>query len=179
MQNEIPAGSKVQVALTQKGVTTFHDAEVLAHMDGLVHVNLNGEAVSVDPSQIVTSDAPAAGTGSDSAWDEVKELSDVPPEVIAQLEKQMAILETVPGIEARVQTLETLPSYVSELHSKIDALEARVTALEAPKPIDAAAPAVQPSTTKEESTAPVVSAEPAGEGQATSAPEATAGATGE
>jgi hypothetical protein len=53
MQNEIPAGSKVKVAMIEKGVTTYQDAEVLAHMDGLVHVDLNGEAVSVDPSQIV------------------------------------------------------------------------------------------------------------------------------
>jgi hypothetical protein len=62
MQNEIPAGSKVKVAMTEKGVTTYQDAEVLAHMDGLVHVNLNGDAVSVDPSQIVTGDAPPPAT---------------------------------------------------------------------------------------------------------------------
>jgi hypothetical protein len=53
MENEIPAGTKVKVAVTQKGVTTYQDAEVLAHMDGLVHVSMDGEAVSVVPSQIV------------------------------------------------------------------------------------------------------------------------------
>ena len=65
MQNEIPAGTKVKVVVTQKGVTTYQDAEVLAHMDGLVHVNLNGEAVSVDPSQIVMGDEPVLPSGAD------------------------------------------------------------------------------------------------------------------
>jgi hypothetical protein len=59
MQYEIPAGTKVQVAVTSKGVTTMQDAEVLAHMDGLVHVQMNGEVVSIDPSQIQVIDPPA------------------------------------------------------------------------------------------------------------------------
>jgi hypothetical protein len=66
MENEIPAGTKVKVAVTQKGVTTYQDAEVLSHMDGLVHVDMNGEAVSVDPSQIVTGDAPPAQENADA-----------------------------------------------------------------------------------------------------------------
>ncbi len=60
MQDEIAAGQKVKVAMTMDGVTTVQDAEVLSYADGVVHINLNGETVSVDPSQIVTGDAPAA-----------------------------------------------------------------------------------------------------------------------
>lgn len=59
MQNEIPAGTKVKVAMTSKGAISIRDAEVLAHMDGLVHVDMDGQAVSIDPSQIVPADAPA------------------------------------------------------------------------------------------------------------------------
>jgi prefoldin subunit 5 len=160
MQNEIPAGTKVKVAVTQKGVTTYQDAEVLAHMDGLVHVDMNGDAVSVDPSQIVTGDAPASDAavaivGTDSGN------SKIAAELIAQL-------------SARVDTLE---SDGRDIMAAIADLQTRLTAVE--KPIDAAAPAAQPSTTGEESTAPAVSAEPSGDGQATDGPEATAGATGQ
>lgn len=155
MENEIPAGTKVKV--------NGQDAEVLSHMDGVVHVSMNGEAVSVLPSQVVTGDnaAPAPQNIFTPIVETLEKLSDVPPEVMDQIEKQMAILETVHSIQARM-----------------DALEARVTALETPKPIDAAAPAAQLQP-NDESTAPVAVAEPAGEGQATSAPEAAANATGE
>lgn len=63
MENEIPAGTQVKVAVTQDGVSTVRDAEVLAHMDGVVHVNMDGDAVSIAPSQIVQAVTPAGDSG--------------------------------------------------------------------------------------------------------------------
>jgi hypothetical protein len=163
--------------MTQKGVTTYQDAEVLAHMDGLVHVDMNGEAVSVDPSQIVIGDAPAAAPSNifTPIMDTLEKLSAVPPEVMDQINKQMAILETVPGIESRVAALEARVLAMDADIARLDGLIAGLSVQ--PKPIDAAAPAAQPQP-NDESTAPAASAESAGEGQ-TSGLEATAGATGQ
>jgi hypothetical protein len=103
MQNEIPAGSKVGVLVTQAGVTTVRAAEVLAHMDGLVHVDLDGEAVSVDPSQIVPLDAPENGVPVSvfpiqSANSGNAQLA---AELIAALTARVADLESrLPAIEA-------------------------------------------------------------------------------
>lgn len=138
MQNEIPAGTKVKVAVTQKGVTTFQDAEVLAHMDGLVHVNLNGDAVSVDPSQIRLPDAPIEGMQSTTAPAENSGNAQIVAELIAQL-------------TARVSALE---SQVADIQDRL---------LEIAKPIDAAAPAAQKLPINDESTALVAPAEPTGE----------------
>jgi hypothetical protein len=159
MQNEIPAGTKVKVAVTQKGVTTFQDAEVLAHMDGLVHVNLNGDAVSVDPSQIVIGDAPIEGMQSTATPPAQEGVSAVDPG------NAQIVAELIAALTARVAALE----------SKIATFAPSVQyPLGGPN-----APVAQLSTTDEESTAPVASAEPAGEGQAANGPEATAGATGQ
>jgi hypothetical protein len=108
---EIPAGTRVKVATTQKGETTMHDAEVLAHMDGLVHVNIDGQAVSVDLSQVVTPDAPAAAAGAP-----IVEVPAMPTEngnekvtatMIAELSARVAALEGAVGsIESRVTSIE-------------------------------------------------------------------------
>jgi hypothetical protein len=175
MQNEIPAGTKVKVATTQKGVTTYQDAEVLAHMDGLVHVNLNGEAVSVDPSQIVTGDAPAA----------LPPVQGVQTATENSSGNEKIVADLIANLTARVTILE---SDGRDIMAAIADMQTRVAALE--KPIDAAASAsaTQPVATadapaaqtqpNDESTAPAASAESAGEGQ-TSGPEATADVTGQ
>jgi hypothetical protein len=120
MQNEIPAGSKVKVAVTQKGVTTYQNAEVLAHMDGLVHVDLDGQAVSVDPSQIMPLDAPIEGMQVQSTA--------FPPPLAADPDNAQIVSELIAALAARVFVLETLPSYCSELHARIEAIEARLPA---------------------------------------------------
>lgn len=60
MQNEIPSGTKVFVVSTSKGKTVRRTAEVLSHMDGVVHVDLDGEAVSVTPDQIELTGEPSS-----------------------------------------------------------------------------------------------------------------------
>lgn len=120
---EIPAGTKVKVAMTQKGETTVQDAEVLAHMDGLVHVNLNGEAISVDPSQIVSVDAPAV-----PAADPAAPVVDVAKPEDDSLAARVGSLESLTlSLQARIAALESrLPADGSAVPA-----EARVTALEA------------------------------------------------
>ena len=148
MQNEIPAGSKVKVAITEKGVTTMRDAEVLAHMDGLVHVNLDGQAVSVDPSQIVMDDAPAEGT-----------------------QENAAPAETGSGnAQVAADLIANLTARVTDLEVRLTALEARMPAeggvVNPPAPpADPAQPADPAPATQEplndESTAAAESGEPA------------------
>jgi hypothetical protein len=115
MENEIPAGSKVKVAVIEKGVTTLRAAEVLAHMDGLVHVDMNGQAVSVDPSQIVPLDAPEPAPPADSV-----EKIDVSAEVMDQLNKQMAILESVPILQEKMKLQEI----------RFESIESRLSVIE-------------------------------------------------
>lgn len=142
MQNEIPAGTKVKVAMTQKGVTTVHDAEVLAHMDGLVHVDMDGQAVSVDPSQIVTDDKPVDENQSAAA----PPVNDGNAQIAAEL---------IAGLTARIVKLEArmadAESAITEIGDKpVPAVETPAPA-DPPPPADPApAPQEQPS---EESTA--------------------------
>ena len=159
MQNEIPAGTKVKVTITSKGETTLHDAEVLAHMDGVVHVDMDGEALSVDPSQIVLPDTPAVTPGPANT---IEKLENVNPEIMDQLEKQMALLETVPAIEARV----------SKLESDFLDLQARVTAALTPAPA-----ATEEIPNDDASTTSPASAEPAGN-DPNANPDAAADAAG-
>lgn len=51
MSDKIPAGTKVKVS--------GQDAEVVEHGDGVVHVSIDGETVSVLPSQVVVGDTTA------------------------------------------------------------------------------------------------------------------------
>jgi hypothetical protein len=141
MENEIAAGTKVKVAITSKGVTSIRDAEVLAHMDGLIHLNMDGEAVSVDPSQIVPGDAPVADPAD-------------PPAPAENSGSAQMIADVIAGLTARLAVLETLPSYVSELHARIDALEAKIPppgADPAPEPAPAADPVPAPALTEQNS----------------------------
>ena len=139
MQNEIPAGTKVKVAVTQKGVTTYQDAEVLAHMDGLVHVDLNGQAVSVDPSQIVMGDAPLANSANPPA--QVKGIIDA--EIYADMDATNARID---ALTARVTALEvkiSAPALPSG--ADLDAAAADQTAAEQTKPNDQASTAAAES----------------------------------
>lgn len=151
MENEIPAGTKVKV--------NGQAGEVLAHMDGVVHVDINGEAVSVDPSQVVVvgeSGAPA------------QESATVTENVSAS---------AIDKLNARIAELE---AQFKDGWTAVCAVESRVTALEAAaKIIYAATPAAQSSTTDDKGTASAASAEPTGDGQSTNGPEATAGTTGQ
>lgn len=176
MSTEIPAGTNVKVAMISKGVTTIKDAEVLAHMDGLVHVNMDGEAVSVDPSQIVTPDAPIQGMQTTATPQPTPEPAPAP--VVAGI---------VAALAQRVLALESLPSYCSELDGRMEGLKVRLAAAEekiaafvpnSPEPTAAPTPAEQ-NPNDEKRTAPSESAEPAGEVGKTDGPEAIAGTSGQ
>lgn len=154
---EIPAGTKVKV--------NGQSGEVLAHMDGVVHVNIDGEVVSVDPSQVMTGDAsPAApsaeegGIGSDPT-DEVKKLSEIPAEVITALDRQIALMNKIPDLESRIATLETRVLAMDAEFARFDGLMAGLSIQ--PKPIDAAESAAQTQPNDEASNAAAESGEPA------------------
>lgn len=115
MQNEIPAGTKVKVAVIEKGVTTLRAAEVLAHMDGLVHVDMDGQAVSVDPSQIVPLDAPESA----------------PPAPAADSGNAQIVAELITALTARMEIAEARAK-LQEI--RFESLEARVRGLEERNP---------------------------------------------
>jgi len=135
---EIPAGTHVKVAMTQKGKTTVRDAEVLAYMPGVVHVQMDGQAVSVHPSQILAGDAPAA-----AAMPPDDGSAKVFAELVADLAEQIAQLK----------------AYLSTLAAWVATLEARQTPAD-PAPEPSPVPAQQ-NPTADESTAAAESGEPA------------------
>lgn len=142
MRNEIPAGTKVGVLVTKKGVTSVQVAEVLAHMDGLVHVDLDGEAVSVDPSQIVPPDAPAPSAESGPA---VLDPADAHAKIDALAEEiTQKVIAVLKPLEDRVAALE---SQVADIQNRLTA-----AAAEAPAPAPAADPAPAAAETETENT---------------------------
>ena len=60
MSDKIPAGTKVKVS--------GQDAEVVEHGDGVVHVSIDGETVSVLPSQVVVGDTTAEAEKTPIRW---------------------------------------------------------------------------------------------------------------
>lgn len=144
MENQISAGTKVKVAVTQKGVTTLQDAEVLAHMDGLVHVDLNGEAVSVDPSQIVMGDT--AGPHGSESYGEMQ----------ARIEGERASQTIRSDAKIDADLIAGLTAHLHALESRVLRIENKLqieTGLEPEQSVDAAAPAASDSANHEESTA--------------------------
>ena len=153
MAAEIPAGTKVKVAMTSKGVTSIRDAEVLAHMDGLIHLDVGGDAVSVDPSQIVTGDAPIEGAQSTA----------FPPAPAENSGNAQIAVDVITGLTARVADLESrlreAESAITEMGNTLGALTSRVLSLETQ--VAAFAPSVQHPLGGPNSPAPAADPTPA------------------
>jgi hypothetical protein len=99
---EIPAGTKCKVF--------GQDGEVLSHMDGVVHVNVNGEAVSVLPEQVeLPEGAPQEkkddGTGDESLAPSSEDGFD-PAEQSLRNALVERLIHTVVKMESRVAALE-------------------------------------------------------------------------
>lgn len=131
---EIPAGTRVHITTIQKGKPVLQEGEVLAHMNGVVHVDVAGQAVSVDPSQVTIHDpnAPAPAAPAENGNEKVTAT------LIAELTGRVAALEGAVGsIESRVTAIETrLPAQGGVVNPPAPAPEP------APEPAPAPAPEV-------------------------------------
>lgn len=107
MADQIPAGTVVQI--------DGKDATVLEHGDGVVHVEMDGEAVSVHPSQI---DAPPAKKNES-------------PDADPANAPDPADDDDSPIIKLMTAMLRKDGEVIADLKSRVEILEARAADIEA------------------------------------------------
>lgn len=150
-------GAKVKVAMTLKGVTTVQDAEVITDPgSGLIHVRVDGQEVSVDPSQIVPADEPIEGMQSQPFPPAADEPSSEALDVLAKkLSDQVMVI--VKPILDRVAVIEAKLA-----EKQVPEVPAAAAAESAPGPVAVQeAPAAEPNPNEQTSTAAAESGEPA------------------
>lgn len=112
-------GQNVKVAMTQKGVTELKNASVMEAADGLVHVLMDGETVSVDPSQIV-SGTPASTTNA-------ARTGEVDADLLADVDeayRKIAVLEAMfvaaqSNLDAHANAIEALQQRISDFEALV------------------------------------------------------------